>query len=160
GLRLHENICHADSSVPTAIARAMCASPFDAAIHDAAGIATNRSAFSFYDHDTPIPSADRYFDAGAIAAIRRTLQPPKQSLDGWWIVGPGDALDDAFATPVTRGGYHCFKLKIRGKDAREDAARTTAVFDAAKQIGIARPRLSIDSNEGNPSADSVSDYLL
>ena len=41
GLRLHDNVCH--EKAPPALARAMCASPFDAAIHDAVGIALGKS---------------------------------------------------------------------------------------------------------------------
>lgn len=161
GLRLHESVsAAADSPVATLLARAVCASPFDAAIHDAAGIALNRSAMSFYDQDAPIPSGDKYFADGAIAAIRRTLRPAKKTLDAWWIVGTSDLLDESFARSVTRGGFRCFKLKVRGKDNGEDVGRTIAVFDAARHAGIGKPRLSIDSNEGNADADSVRDYLV
>lgn len=160
GLRLHEKVSAADSPVATLLAKAVCASPFDAAIHDAAGIALNRPALSFYDRDLPIPSADRYFRHGAVASIHGMLQPMKRSLDAWWIIGPNDDSEKIFAGQISRGGYRCFKLKIRGKDNRDDVARTIAVFDAAKKSGISDPRLSIDSNEANPDADSVSEYLL
>jgi L-alanine-DL-glutamate epimerase-like enolase superfamily enzyme len=159
GLRLHENVCAADTPVATLLARAICASPFDAAIHDAAGIALNRPAMSFCDQDALIPSADKYFAGGAIASIRRLLQPAKKTFDAWWIVGGSDAFDEKFARSIIRSGYRCFKLKVRGKDNVEDVSRTIAVFDAARNAGIAKPRLSIDSNEANPDADSVRDYL-
>src|SRR5207248_2070417 len=47
GLRLHQRAMSADHMPP--LACAVCASPFDAAIHDAAGIATNKSAFDCYN---------------------------------------------------------------------------------------------------------------
>ncbi|MFV0338054.1 MAG: hypothetical protein ACK5LK_07415, partial [Chthoniobacterales bacterium] len=53
------------------LGRAVCASPFDAAIHDAVGQALQNSAFHFYDKEDEIPSADCYFpNKGAVAAIR------------------------------------------------------------------------------------------
>ena len=159
GLRLHDSVCRIDSRVATVLARAMCASPFDAAIHDAAGIATNRPAFDFYDEPTAIPAADRCFSGGAIAAIRQCLHRPRQQLDAWWIVGFDDSLADDFARIIATHGYRCFKLKILGRDNARDVARTIEVFRAARNAGVARPRLSVDSNEANPDADSVLDYL-
>jgi L-alanine-DL-glutamate epimerase-like enolase superfamily enzyme len=153
GLQLHESIVHPEhSSVATMLARAVCASPFDAAIHDAAGIALGRSAFDFYQNDEPLPLADHYLNGNASAAISKTLQPPKKSLDAWFILGFDDPLDNL-------GQFRCFKLKTLGKDNSADVARTVAVYRAARSAGIARPRLSIDSNEGNANAESVLDYL-
>lgn len=162
GLRLHawaKESLAADSAIP-ALARAMCASPFDAAIHDAAGIAFDRSAFALFDDDAPIPSADRYFSAGgAVAAIRRAIQPPRRELPAWFVVNKTDALPSELSSAYARHGYRSFKLKITGSDNAADAARTVEVFQAARQLGIAQPTLTIDSNEANPDAASVLDYL-
>ena len=79
GLRLHESVCR--EKTPPVLARAMCASPFDAALHDAVGIALGRSAFDFYREPAPLPSADPHFlDHNAAAAIARTIRQPKRSL--------------------------------------------------------------------------------
>jgi hypothetical protein len=59
GLRLHESVCREKS--PPVLARAVCLSPFDAAIHDAVGIALGRSAFDFYREPVPLPTADPHF---------------------------------------------------------------------------------------------------
>ncbi|HTL29840.1 MAG TPA: enolase C-terminal domain-like protein, partial [Tepidisphaeraceae bacterium] len=154
GMRLHESIAHPrDARVATLLARAVCASPFDAAIHDAAGIALARSAFDFYQEDVALPSADRYFaDRNAAASIRKTLRAPRAELNGWYILGSDDDLSNLH-------GFHCFKLKIHGKDSRADAQRTVDVYRAARSQGIVRPRLSVDSNEGNADPASVLDYL-
>lgn len=162
GLRLHHAVCGGASdaarAVPSALARAMCLSPFDAAIHDAAGHALGVSAFSFYDEPGPLPEADAYFKASdSLAAIRRTLGKPKTSLPAWWIVGKNDPLDHEFDA-VLGCGYRHFKLKILGKDASEDAQRTIDVFRAASRRP-GRVTLSVDSNEGNPDAASVAEYL-
>src|SRR5262249_9535854 len=72
GLRLHKLAWHglAIASDPPVLARAMCASPFDAAIHDAAGRALGRSAFALYGDSVDLPSADPCFpEGGACRAI-------------------------------------------------------------------------------------------
>jgi L-alanine-DL-glutamate epimerase-like enolase superfamily enzyme len=160
GLRLHESARAIDSTVATVLARAMCASPFDAAIHDAAGIALDQSAFDFYQSDVAIPSADEHFESGSAAdAIRACLQPARRRLDAWYVVSPDGPPNDGFSTAIRQRGYRCFKLKIRGRDNAADVRRTVDVFRAARALDVTRPRLSIDSNEANPDAASVLDYL-
>jgi L-alanine-DL-glutamate epimerase-like enolase superfamily enzyme len=55
--------------------------------------------------------------------------------------------------------YHHLKLKIMGRDNAADVERTVEVYHAAKRWGVDKPVLSIDSNEANPDAASVLDYL-
>ncbi|HEY3395812.1 MAG TPA: enolase C-terminal domain-like protein [Lacipirellulaceae bacterium] len=162
GLRLHHWALHelpAEIPVP-ALARAMCASPFDAAIHDAAGIATGRSAFRMFDEDAPTPSADSYFPReGAIAAIRRTIRQPRKSLPAWLVINKTDTLPDMISKAYATGGYRSFKLKITGRDKVEDTRRTIEVYRSTQAIGVTNPALVIDSNEGNPDAAGVLEYL-
>ena len=152
GLRLHHAACHGDDrGVPSILARAMCASPFDAALHDAAGLALERSAFEFYGEPAAFPSADPYFDGGACAAIARVLRRPTAiESPAWIIVNKADNLEEKVAPWVKRRGYRCFKLKIMGKDNAVDAARTVDVFRAVREFGAADPQLTVDSNEANP----------
>lgn len=161
GLRLHDHVSRqSDRSVPSVLARAMCASPFDAAIHDAVGIALGRSAFDFYSTDFPLPGADPYFaDRNACAGIRRLLQPPRTVLDAWLIVGKDDSMETDVAPWIRNRGYRCFKLKLMGRDDAVDAARTIEVFRAVRQLGVQQPRLTVDTNESNPDAASVLEYL-
>lgn len=156
GLRLHQSVCR--ETPPPALARAMCASPFDAAIHDAAGIALNRSAFRFYDAPPPLPTAEAYFPGGAGAAIARMLRAPKRELAAWYLVGKNDSIEKHVA-PWVRRGCRCFKIKLLARDNDEDAARTVEVYRAVRRFGAERPRLSVDTNEANPDAASVLDYL-
>lgn len=159
GLRLHESLCHRPGEIPV-LARAMCLSPFDAAIHDGAGIALRRSAFDFYDQPWTIPAADKWLDGNAAAAINDLLRrPPKEQLPAWIIIGKNDDLERDVRPWVRDRGYRCFKLKIMGKDAAVDAARTAAAYQAVKSFGARDPWLSVDSNEGNPDAASVLEYL-
>ena len=63
------------------------------------------------------------------------------------------------APAVQERGYFCFKVKIGGHDNGADAARTIEVFRMARELGIDHPRLTVDSNEANPDAASVLEYL-
>lgn len=158
GLRLHHKAGSLADEMPV-LARAVCASPFDAAIHDAAGQALQRSAFRFYEDDAAIPSADEFFpDGGAVRAIRSCLRPPVDSLDAWWLVSAKDDLEKTIRPAVKANGIRCFKIKVLARDNAADAARTAEVYRAARAWGLS-PVLSIDSNEGNPDVASVSDYL-
>lgn len=166
GLRLHEAVRERHPEpVPgyamPALALADALSPFDAALHDAAGLALGCSAFDFYRRDEAFPSADGLFpEGGACRAIRGLLRPdPLRVLPAWLIVGKNDDLEMDVRPWVRDRGYRCFKLKIMGRDAAEDARRTAEVYRAVRAFGVERPRLSIDTNEGNPDAASVLEYL-
>ena len=160
GLRLHDRVSDMSADNVPLLARLVCASPLDAAIHDACGQALGRSAFSFYDESCAIPLADSHFPESAVAAIRAMLLTrPSAAVDGWYVVSGTDPLTDDFAGFVERRGFRCFKLKTHGKDPDADARRTAEVFQAARALGVKFPRLSADSNEGNPDATSVLAYL-
>ncbi len=163
GLRLHDAVCEGDQAwdVPSILARAMCLSPFDAAIHDAAGLALGISAFDFYTEDDPLPEADSWFDGdGACASIGAfMLTQPRKEFEAWWAVSKDESLDGAFANAVRERGYRCFKLKTTGRDIESDALRTAEVYRAARSLGTARPRLVVDSNEATPDAAAVLSYL-
>lgn len=162
GLRLHERLqADTESPVRAALARAVCGSPFDAAIHDAAGHALECSAFSFYDEPAPLPAADAWFPReGTSAAIAQVLlKPPRTYFDAWLCISQNDSLDAEVAPWIRERGYRCFKLKLSGKDSTTDVARTMAVYHRVLELGADKPRLSVDTNEGNPDAASVLEYL-
>lgn len=155
GLRLHDSVCHV--TTPPVLARAMCASPFDAAIHDAAGIALNMSAFDFYREQCPIPTADAYFGGNACAAVNAVISAPKRELKAWYLVCKNDGAE-ILRPWVQQRGYRCFKIKILGHDNEYDVARTVEVFRYVTGLGAKNVELSVDTNEANPSADSVMEY--
>jgi L-alanine-DL-glutamate epimerase-like enolase superfamily enzyme len=162
GLRIHHLVCDElpMSPDPPSLARAMCGSPFDAAIHDAAGRALGVSAFTLYDDAVELPSADAYFpEDGACRAIAALIQIPKRELPAWYIVSKDDSLEKTLAPAIRKHGFRCFKLKLTGRDNRFDVERTAEVFRAIQSNGIHNPRLTVDTNEANPSAESVLDYL-
>jgi hypothetical protein len=162
GLRLHRWSCR-DLEVtpsPPALARALCASPFDAAIHDGAGRAMELSAFALYERVVEIPSADALFpEHGACRSVANLIGPPRRELPAWYVVGMNEPLQDTLEPAIAKRRYRCFKLKLSGRDNAADVTRTIEVFQAAKASGVVAPRLTVDTNEGNPSADSVLDYL-
>ncbi len=162
GLRLHHwALTELAAEIPVpALARAMCASPFDAAIHDAVGMALERSAFRFFEEDVPIPSADDYFpNGGAIAAIRRVIRPMRRTLPAWLVVSKAGLLPEMISNAYAKSGYRCIKLKVTGRDNFEDVHRTIEIYRLAQNLGVKNPTLVVDSNEANPDAASVLDYL-
>lgn len=161
GLRLHESVCRKlESPVGSLLARAMCASPFDAAVHDAVGIALGRSSFSFYEEPMPIPSGDHLFRGkSACRAIARMLRSPVRKFDAWLVVSKDDSLESDVAPWVRKRGYRCFKIKILGQDTEADVVRTADVYSAVKSWGVRNPRIVVDSNEANPDSASVLHYL-
>lgn len=160
GLRLHESVCHEeDAGGPPLLSRAMCASPFDAALHDAAGQALGVSAFDLYEHDYRLPSAESCLGPHPARAIRHALVFRNKPLPAWLLVGKADDLETLFLDWVKRRGYFCFKIKILGVDAAVDAARVIEVYRAAREAGVPAPRISVDSNEANPDPQSVLEFL-
>ncbi len=161
-LRLHHSADILSFGPIPRLARAMAMSPFDAAIHDATGLALGRSAFRFFDQSEPIPSADFYFpeQGGACRAINAMLRrPPRRELKAWVIVNKNDDLPAALQPWVVQRGYRCLKLKLMGRDPAADVARTVEAWRAALSLGATDVVLSVDTNEANADADSVREYL-
>lgn len=87
------------------------------------------------------------------------LSESRSAFDAWWIVGAGDDLNTTVRLAASGRGIRSFKLKLHGKNADTDARRTAEVYRAAVSWGDKPIRLTVDTNEGNPDADSVGDYL-
>jgi L-alanine-DL-glutamate epimerase-like enolase superfamily enzyme len=142
------------------LATAMCASPFDAAIHDAVGQAMGISAMELY-RDQPIPtSADKWFTgSSAYAAIGRMLnRQPRKHFPAWLLVGKNDDLENDVRPWYHNRGYRYFKLKLHGQDLREDVERTVDVVNASRSWQC-MPTLSVDTNEACHDAAYVQEYL-
>ncbi len=161
GLRLHHAVTNASDTGMPALAAALCASPFDAAMHDAVGLALNRSAFRLYDRYVAIPAGDRFFREGsAIRAVRKLLRTsPLDRLYCWGIVGPDEALErETLPFQAQTGAVH-WKIKLSGRDPVADAARVAQVYRKLLPRSVDIPRLSVDTNEGNADAASVLTFL-
>lgn len=157
GLRLHADALGDDAELPP-LARLVCASPFDAALHDAAGKLAGCSSFALFD--TPAPtSADRLFPReGAVFAVRDLFRSPVRALDAMLVVGRGDALDSLKDWVVGRK-YRVFKIKTSGVDPIEDAQRVAAVWREARRLGVEAPRLTADANTMASSPTAVTTFL-
>ncbi|MFO0817251.1 MAG: enolase C-terminal domain-like protein [Pirellulales bacterium] len=164
GLRLHDSIT--DNKIETIslnmprLARLLCASPFDAAIHDAVGLALNRSSLDLYE-GAELPSADRAFASpGAAAAIHRLLDRPSvRAFPATFVIGAHDELAPLLDEWVDRRRYRRVKLKLNGRDPRVDAIRTIEVVRELQGRGISSPWLSVDTNEASHDAACVLEYL-
>ncbi|HAU38809.1 MAG TPA: hypothetical protein DCX07_13975 [Phycisphaerales bacterium] len=156
GMRLHESVCRGDG-LPV-LARLMCASPFDAAIHDAVGIALQVSAYDLYNRPVSLPSIEDYLEGSACRAIKAVIGRPRRRLKAWYLVGMRDDLRSQVVPLMRQAGYRCIKIKLLGRDNKTDVARTVEVFreltTATRSI-----ELSVDTNEANPDSASVLDYL-
>lgn len=164
GLRLHgwitdQEIATISLNMPR-LARLLCASPFDAAIHDAVGLALNRSSLDLYE-GAELPSADRSFvSQGAASAIRRLLDRPSvREFPATFVIGAQDEPAPLLDEWVGRRRYRRVKLKLNGRDPRMDAIRTIEVVRALQERGISSPWLSVDTNEASRDAECVLEYI-
>lgn len=161
GARLHESVQAMPAEGMPTLARMVCASPFDAAVHDATGIAVSRSAFDLYDEPAQLPSVDEFFPGrDARSAIRRTLRAPMRELDAWLVIGVGETAPHRLMPWIRQHGYRCFKLKLAGQDPRADADQTIQLYQVVSELGARQPRLAVDANCATPDADNVLEYLL
>jgi L-alanine-DL-glutamate epimerase-like enolase superfamily enzyme len=148
------------------LAALVAASAFDLALHDAYGVLHGRPVYETYGPAhldgadlsrfiTPAPDAPVSF-AGRYPAD--FLVAPSSTLPAWHLVGgldplgpeevPADAPRDGYplhlAEWIRRDGLTCLKLKLRGTDARWDAARIRAVGAIAEAHDVRH--LSLDFN--------------
>ena len=118
------------------------------------------SAMKFYEGSPPFPSVDSLLGGNAVEAIRRVVKEPRARLTAWYIAGSA-ASESAINRAIRERGIRSIKIKISGADYREDAVRTAAIFRAATRASQNDTRIHLvaDSNEANPNAQSVIDYL-
>jgi L-alanine-DL-glutamate epimerase-like enolase superfamily enzyme len=70
-----------------------------------------------------------------------------------------ESLETTLVPAIRQHGYWCFKLKLTGCDNALDVARTIEVYRTARASASKTVRLTVDTNEANPSVESVGDYL-
>lgn len=161
------------------LARAVCASPFDAALHDAFGRLHDISAYDALDPQFLSQPLSAWFGPSmSDRHVSEFLGPPRNdTLPGWHIVSKDDPLTrDEVVSPIEDRlpsslegwieleGIFCLKIKTTGTDVAFDVARTIDVYQAARQtherLGTGRHVvLEVDSNEACSSAESVVEYL-
>lgn len=158
----------------------VCASPVDAALHDAFGRLHGICSYDAYGPEFMQDDLGYYLgDEFAGKYIRDYLKPGYEpSLPIFHLVGgvdkltraevtdedPDDGLPVSLEEWIERDRLICFKVKLRGTDIEWDVQRTVDVADVVShthgKLGIHEGFwLSTDSNELNESPDTVVEYL-
>lgn len=161
------------------LASLVSASPVDAAVHDAFGVANGISSYNgygpqFMDHDL-----SRYLGAefrGAyIADFLRPAFEPRVPV--FHLVGgldklrrsevddsdPKDGLPNSLDDWIERDGLFCLKVKLRGIDLDWDVARMLEVARVAREVrarvGPHQLHFSADTNEMCETPDYIVEFL-
>jgi len=157
----------------------VCASPADAALHDAFGKVNGICSYDGYGPEFVDYDLSRYFgpefEGRYVADYLHGAYKPQMPI--FHLVGgmdklrreevtdedPDDGLPVSLQEWIERDGLFCLKVKLTGTDIDWDVQRTvevTQVIDEMReQIGIDGFYLSTDSNEMNESPDTVVEYL-
>ena len=70
-----------------------------------------------------------------------------------------ETLETTLVPAIEQRGYWCFKLKLTGRDDALDVSRTMEAYRVAQATATRQVLLTIDTNEANPTVESVVDYL-
>jgi L-alanine-DL-glutamate epimerase-like enolase superfamily enzyme len=166
------------SPVPL-LAVMVCASPVDAALHDAFGRVNGISSYVGYGKEFWEGDLSPYLgsDFRGVRPDAFVAAEPKRELPVFHLVGGADKLTEAEVDGsepddgrpasleewIRQEGVYCFKVKLTGLDVAADVDRTGAVATVAQKTLEQRKRpefyLSVDSNEMCPSPESVVEYL-
>ena len=161
----------------------MCAlvvgAPFDAALHDAFGIANGISAYDGLGPDHMSWDLSRYlgqefagkYPADYLKSSYDATLPVFHLVGGFDPLTPGDISDsdpdDEYPTDlaawIRRDGVYCHKVKLRGNDLEWDVDRTLAVERVARETladsGRDELYLTSDANEMCEDVEYVVEYL-
>ncbi len=160
------------------LAQLVAASPLEAAIHDAYGIALQQNSYNLLGEDYANRDLAAYLtDEFAGEYLERyTLREPKPRMPLYHLVGALDALSESELTnpvddglPETLGqwiltdGLTHLKIKLAGDDMDWDVARVVGVervaVQAQNQRGCSQWSYSLDFNEKCASVDYVLEFL-
>ena len=161
----------------------MCAlvvgAPFDAALHDAFGIANGIDSYAGLGPEHMDFDLSRYLGADFRGQYPADFVKPSYDprLPVFHLVGgldllteselTGDEPDDGYPHSldewVRRDGVYCLKIKLRGNDLDWDIERTLAIERVAREqlskLGVDKLYLTADANEMSPSPEQVVEYL-
>jgi L-alanine-DL-glutamate epimerase-like enolase superfamily enzyme len=161
------------------LAALVCASPVDAAIHDAFGVANGICTYDgygreFMDHDLSRYLGPDYRGRYIADYIRDSYQ---ETIPVFHLVGgldklrksevddsdPQDGLPNSLDEWIERDGLFCLKVKLRGNDLDWDIERTLEVAAIAREVharmGEERLYLSADTNEMCESPEYIVEML-
>jgi L-alanine-DL-glutamate epimerase-like enolase superfamily enzyme len=157
----------------------VCASPVDAALHDAFGNVNGISSYAGYGPDWVSHDLSTYLGEGLRGRYLCEFVRPEfaPTVPVFHLVG---GLDKLRASDASAGGpqdgrpnsleqwlaqdrVYCLKVKLRGTDLAWDVDRTLAVYRIAREMLAARGRtelhLSADTNEQCESPAYMVEYL-
>jgi len=160
----------------------VCASPVDAALHDAFGNVNDIDSYAGYTADFMDHDLSRYLGPSFRGKypgdyLRPAFQPevPVFHLVGGLDIlrrseipdtAPRDGLPNCLEDWVRRDGLRCLKVKLKGTDLEWDLARTIEVVSIAREARVeltdARADelyFSADTNEQCESPDYIVEYL-
>ncbi|MBN2295741.1 MAG: mandelate racemase/muconate lactonizing enzyme family protein [Pirellulales bacterium] len=160
------------------LAAMVCASPLDAALHDAFGKAAGIDSYEGYgpehiDHDLSAWLGQEFRGR----YMSDFLVPMPAEIDAFHLVGGLDKLTEGEITPydpddglpvsldqwIRREGLCCLKIKLRGNDMAWDLERFLGVVAVAREehrkLGIDGLWLTADSNEMCESPEYMVELL-
>lgn len=166
---INEQTCeamHLDDVMPY-LGALVCASPLDAAVHDAFGIVNGVLSYNalgpkWVKHDLSAYLGDEFRGRYLSEFIKSEFNP---SIAVWHVVGgldqlrrngqqSNDQVDDqpqSLEEWIDRDGVYCFKTKPSGKNLALDLERTREIYHVAKERLTIRGQnsvyLSLDANE-------------
>jgi L-alanine-DL-glutamate epimerase-like enolase superfamily enzyme len=161
------------------LAALVCASPVDAALHDAFGIATRISTYDGYGPDFMTYDLSRYLGSEFRGRyLSEFIQPHyAPAIPVFHLVGgldklresevgpdaPDDGLPNSLDRWVERDGLTCLKVKLRGTDIDWDVNRILEVYRIGREVQARQNRdelyLSADTNEQCDSPAYVVEML-
>ena len=161
----------------------MCAlvvgSPFDAALHDAFGIANGIDSYAGLGPEHMDFDLGRYLGPDFKGKYPAHYVKPAYgpAIPVFHLVGgldkltrseltaddPDDGYPNSLEDWIARDGVYCLKVKLRGNDMDWDIDRTLAVERVAREelgkLGVRELYLTSDANEMCPDVEYVVEYL-
>ncbi|MBI5034781.1 MAG: hypothetical protein HZB51_30020 [Chloroflexi bacterium] len=179
--KINTQIC-ADMKLPEEmpfLGALVCASPIDAAIHDAFGNVNSISSYAgysrdFVNHDLSAYLGEKFRGIYLSDFVRPEFSP---TVPIFHLVGgldklrasevnanvPQDGRPNSLDQWIEREGVYCLKVKLRGTDLVWDVNRTIEVYRIAHEIlsrqGQTQLYMSADTNEQCESPDYIVEYL-
>lgn len=160
------------------LAGLVCASPVDAALHDAFGKAAGINSYNGYGRSCTRHDLSRYLGRRFRGAyLSDFIHPMPPAVDAFHLIGGLDKLTESEVTdddprdglPVSLDQWiryehlHCLKVKLRGRDLDWDIHRVLQVARIARdehaRLGLRGLWLSLDTNEQCEEPDYVVEML-
>ncbi len=158
------------------LAALVCASPVDAALHDAFGIVNGISTYdgygpSFVGHDLSAYLGPAFRGRCLDEFVRSRFMPV---VPVFHLVGgldklraaevtadaPADVRPNSLDQWIARDGVYCLKVKLRGTDLAWDLDRAISVYRIAREVrGERELHLSADTNEQCESPEYIVELL-